>query len=297
MLNPIYLNYKSCKAKKDLESKLLQADYGSAGYKSISNELQKNQKAIDKYSESLSEKTTTIQDQYDTLFSAYQDGSLSSSQIKTMREAYQVLSDIGSVNMTGTGKSLNALNTFFSSSMGHSGIQDYLTRVAASGGDVNKALKNLGLSLSDLGLKNNASGAEALSRYFKDLAKSAEEASGSIQKVDGSFSGIATAFESQNGGDNLDSFLDFLSQANQLKKAGKTGTDEFFVRCSLSCMMIYVVKHHDREENAEYHLVQSAHKWFIYNTGHAYQISKRDIAKKRNDGIDGNKNIIHAASF
>ena len=213
--------------KKDLESKLLQADYGSAGYKSISNELQKNQKAIDKYSESLSEKTTTIQDQYDTLFSAYQDGSLSSSQIKTMREAYQVLSDIGSVNMTGTEKSLNALNTFFSSSMGHSGIQDYLTRVAASGGDVNKALKNLGLSLSDLGLKDNASGAEALSRYFKDLAKSAEEASSSIQKVDGSFSGIATAFESQNGGDNLDSFLDFLSQANQLKEAGKTGTDDF----------------------------------------------------------------------
>lgn len=213
--------------KKDLESKLLQADYGSVGYKSISNELQKNQSAIDKYSESLSKKTTTIQDQYDTLFSAYQDGSLSSSQIKTMREAYQVLSDIGSVNMTGTEKSLNALNTFFSSSMGHSGIQDYLTRVAASGGDVNKALKNLGLSLSDLGLKDNASGAEALSRYFKDLAKSAEEASSSIQKVDGSFSGIASAFESQNGGDNLDSFLDFLSKANQLKKAGKTGTDDF----------------------------------------------------------------------
>ena len=61
--------------------------------------------------------------------------------------------------------------------------------------------------------------------------------------------------------------------------------------------MIYVVEHHDRKENTEYHLIQSAHKWLIYNTGHAYQISKRDIAEKRNDGIDGDKNVIHAASF
>lgn len=208
--------------KKDLESKLLQANYGSAGYKSISKELKKNQSAIDKYSESLSEKTTTIQDQYDTLFSAYQDGNLSSSQIETMRNAYQVLSDIGSVNMTGTEKSLNNLNTFFSSDMGHSGIEDYLTRVAKSGGDVNEALAHLGLTAKDLGTNN-----KDLRAYFNDIAKAAEDASSSVQKVDGSFSGIASAFESQNGGDNLDSFLDFLSKANQLKKAGKTGTDDF----------------------------------------------------------------------
>lgn len=208
--------------KKDLESKLLQANYGSAGYKSISKELKKNQSAIDKYSESLSEKTTTIQDQYDTLFSAYQDGNLSSSQIETMRDAYQVLSDIGSVNMTGTEKSLNNLNTFFSSDMGHSGIEDYLTRVAKSGGDVNEALAHLGLTAKDLGTNS-----KDLRAYFNDLAKAAEDASSSVQKVDGSFSGIASAFDSQNGGDNLDSFLDFLSKANQLKKAGKTGTDDF----------------------------------------------------------------------
>ena len=179
-------------------------------------------KDIDEYKSNLSENVAVIQEQYDTLYSAYQKGILSPEQIETMRQAKQALSDYSSLDMSGTEKSLNNLNTYFSSEMGHSGIQDYLTRVAKSGGDVNQALARLGLTAKDLGTNS-----KDLRSYFNDIAKAAEDASSSVQKVDGSFSGIATAFDSQNGGDNLDSFLDFLSQANQLKKAGKTGTDDF----------------------------------------------------------------------
>ena len=179
-------------------------------------------KEIDEYRDHLSENVSIIQEQYDTLASAYKKGVLNADQIEAMRSAKQVLSDYSSIDMTETEKSLNNLNTFFSSDMGHSGIQDYLTRVAKSGGDVNEALAHLGLTAKDLGTNS-----KDLRAYFNDIAKAAEDASSSVQKVDGSFSGIASAFESQNGGDNLDSFLDFLSKANQLKKAGKTGTDDF----------------------------------------------------------------------
>ena len=197
-------------------------NFNSTGKDKYKKQVDNYGKEIDEYRDHLSENVSIIQEQYDTLASAYKKGALNADQIEAMRSAKQVLSDYSSIDMTETEKSLNNLNTFFSSDMDHSGIQDYLTRVAKSGGDVNQALARLGLTAKDLGTNK-----KDLRTYFNDIAKSAEEASSSIQKVDGSFSGIATAFESQNGGDNLDSFLDFLSKANQLKKAGKTGTDDF----------------------------------------------------------------------
>lgn len=197
-------------------------NFNSTGDDKYKKQIDNYGKEIDEYRDHLSENVSIIQEQYDTLASAYKKGALNADQIEAMRSAKQVLSDYSSIDMTETEKSLNNLNTFFSSDMGHSGIQDYLTRVAKSGGDVNEALAHLGLTAKDLGTNS-----KDLRAYFNDIAKAAEDASSSVQKVDGSFSGIATAFESQNGGDNLDSFLDFLSQANQLKKAGKTGTDDF----------------------------------------------------------------------
>lgn len=197
-------------------------NFDDTGKNKYKKQVDNYDKEIDEYRDHLSENVSIIQEQYDTLASAYKKGILNTDQIEAMRSAKQVLSDYSSIDMTETEKSLNNLNTFFSSDMDHSGIQDYLTRVAKSGGDVNEALAHLGLTAKDLGTNS-----KDLRTYFNDLAKAAEDASSSVQKVDGSFSGIATAFESQNGGDNLDSFLDFLSQANQLKKAGKTGTDDF----------------------------------------------------------------------
>lgn len=212
------LQQKQQDAYKNLDS-AQEGFFGKDKYKRLIDIYGKD---IDEYKNNLSENVAVIQEQYDTLFSAYQKGALNEEQIASMREAKQILSDYSSLDMTGTEKSLNNLNTFFSSDMGHSGIEDYLTRVAKSGGDVNEALARLGLTAKDLGTNN-----KDLRTYFNDIAKAAEDASSSVQKVDGSFSGIASAFESQNGGDNLDSFLDFLSKANQLKKAGKTGTDDF----------------------------------------------------------------------
>ena len=212
------LQQKQQDAYKNLDS-AQEGFFGKDKYKRLIDIYGKD---IDEYKNNLSENVAVIQEQYDTLFSAYQKGTLNEEQIASMREAKQILSDYSSLDMTGTEKSLNNLNTFFSSDMGHSGIEDYLTRVAKSGGDVNEALAHLGLTAKDLGTNN-----KDLRAYFNDIAKAAEDASSSVQKVDGSFSGIASAFESQNGGDNLDSFLDFLSKANQLKKAGKTGTDDF----------------------------------------------------------------------
>lgn len=212
------LQQKQQDAYKNLDS-AQEGFFGKDKYKRLIDIYGKD---IDEYKNNLSENVAVIQEQYDTLFSAYQKGTLNEEQIASMREAKQILSDYSSLDMTGTEKSLNNLHTFFSSDMGHSGIEDYLTRVAKSGGDVNEALAHLGLTAKDLGTNN-----KDLRAYFNDIAKAAEDASSSVQKVDGSFSGIASAFESQNGGDNLDSFLDFLSKANQLKKAGKTGTDDF----------------------------------------------------------------------
>lgn len=165
----------------------------------------------------MSKRAETLQADVDTLTRA--GGTENLKLADDINEVLDSIANIGKADLSPIEKTQKSLDSFFSKSSS-SGIKDYLTEIAKSGGDVASAMSGLGITLDDVD-------SGSVSKYFNDITKSAEEAATAAERVDGSLSGVATALESANGGDDFIKMGDYLKQSQQLLKQGLTGTDEF----------------------------------------------------------------------
>ncbi len=136
----------------------------------------------------------------------------------------EILNDVANIDASEAEKSLNNLETFFSSASGKT-IKKYLDDIIKNGGSAEDALaafEATGLNLSELGIDS-----EHFVRYFEDIENAAKKAKDTLNTVDGSIDGVKAAFESENKDADWNSMADYLEKANELYKQGKVGTDDF----------------------------------------------------------------------
>ena len=225
--------------KTDLEHlQALQYNYESA-YKAwskmedgdvkdnVKKDMDAYQSEIDEYKGYLSDSISEISGYIDQLDNY---DSLDATGRKVVNSAKELVNDYyNTINteMSDTEKALSGLNSYFDDSDGKNAIKNQILDMVEAGDSASEALKKLGLSMSDLGLDNSAESISALNKYFDELKTSANDAADAIDQVDGTMSGIATAMESSNSGDEYVTFKDYLDKAKELYDQGLTGTDDF----------------------------------------------------------------------
>lgn len=192
-----------------------------SGKDEIQKWIDKNEKEIDKYEETISERMADISELGENLENA---SSLDSSAQKMLDRIHQLFTAYSSIDLSSVEQNFSALETYFSSSSNNF-LKDFITDAVASGEKATDVIGQLGLSLSQIGLPEDAG--NDLNKYFEDLAKSASEAANAVDEIDSSLSGIEKASESQNAGDNFDKYLSYIDNARRYYAQGKTGIDDF----------------------------------------------------------------------
>ena len=192
-----------------------------SGKDEIQKWIDKNEKEIDKYEETISERMADISELGENLENA---SSLDSSAQKMLDRIHQLSTAYSSIDLSSVEQNFSALESYFSSSS-NSVLKDFITDAVASGEKATDVIGQLGLSLSQIGLPEDAG--NDLNKYFQDLAKSASEAANAVDEIDSSLSGIEKASESQNAGDNFDKYLSYIDNARRYYAQGKTGIDDF----------------------------------------------------------------------
>lgn len=198
--------------------------FGDNGYfgknaelKSAQDELEHYKESIETLNSDLSSRSESIQSNLSAL---KLDPTANAKQIKELED---VLNSINNIDLSPTEQELNTLNSFFSSTAGNA-IGDYLNNVVAESGNAEDALnkfKELGLSLDDIGVSQ-----DSFIKYFQDVAKSAEQAKEKASAVGTTLSDVDAAFKSENQDANWTKFADYATQARDLAKQGKWGTDD-----------------------------------------------------------------------
>lgn len=144
--------------------------------------------------------------------------------VKAIEEVTNLVNDF---DLSPAEKKLAKIESYFDGSNEKNSIRERLLEIAKSEDDtetVSDALKKMGINLEEAGLD-----AESLDRYFKEMADSANEAADATEKVNNNLTidDIASAFESENAGDDYVSLNDYIKQAKELYDQGLTGTDDF----------------------------------------------------------------------
>ena len=91
----------------------------------------------------------------------------------------KIIDDFNSQNLSPTERSSKNLDKFFDDSYSKNVIKDTLIEAAKSGENLNIILKNMGLSLDDLGVEN----IKDLKTYLNTLVSDADAASDSIKSL------------------------------------------------------------------------------------------------------------------
>lgn len=140
--------------------------------------------------------------------------------IKDIIDAY------ANIDATDMENNISALDKFFSTASGEV-LKEQLTDVAKSGGNVSVALREMGVSLEDIGLEGSR--AKDLQQYFNDLANSAEGAASATQKVEEaitSFSDVEESLKSSDKGSGYDSIVSSYKKIKEEMDQGLIGTDQ-----------------------------------------------------------------------
>ena len=182
----------------------------------IEAQIKSVESEISKFDKSISDNLVTLDGLKDSLKdTSYFD------RINDVTDAFN------NIDLNPTEKVLKSINSAFDSKSSNS-IKDSIIDMLKSG-DVNSAtdaLHRLGVTLSDLGIKGEGK-KKIFDDYFDELINNANEAENAIKKVDGTFNGVKTAFESANQGAEYDQMKEFIKKAKELKKNGDVGTDDF----------------------------------------------------------------------
>ena len=189
----------------------------TAELKSAQDELNRYKESIETLNSDLSSRSESIQSNLSAL---RLDPTGNSEAIQELENA---LNSINNIDLSPAEKELNSLDSFFSSTAGNA-IGDYLNNIVAESGNAEDALskfKELGLSLDDIGVSK-----DGFLRYFEDVANSAKEAKETISTLGTTLSDVDEAFESENQDANWKKFADYATQARDLAKQGKWGTDD-----------------------------------------------------------------------
>ena len=194
---------------------------------SIGTNIADKEKQLKFKQEALSTLETDIADKSNIL-TRQRDALLSNGgSDKLVFEINDALNAVDKLNNSGLSKSelkLKNVKDYFSQAK-NSGVKDYLTdiaKTAESTDDITDAIKKLGLTAKDFGTDN----LQDVADYFSDISKEAEKASKSTQKVDGTFSGITAAFQSENAGDSYESMGGYLKKAKEMFDKGLWNTDD-----------------------------------------------------------------------
>lgn len=132
-----------------------------------------------------------------------------------------IVNAISNKDLNSTEKALSSLNSFFDGSTGKNAIKEELQDAVNSGQDLQTALSSIGLSLNDLGI-------DKISQLKDYLDKASESAKKTNDYLDGTVDSVANAFDNtENQDSEWKKMSDYLSQANDLYKKGKIGTDDF----------------------------------------------------------------------
>ena len=132
-----------------------------------------------------------------------------------------IVNAISNKDLNSTEKALSSLNTFFDGSTGKNAIKEELQDAVNSGKDLQTALSSIGLSLNDLGI-------DKISQLKDYLDKASESAKKTNDYLDGTVDSVTNAFDNtENQDSEWKKMSDYLSQANDLYKKGKIGTDDF----------------------------------------------------------------------
>ena len=134
-----------------------------------------------------------------------------------------MLSQVSSSGKSASQKALASLNTFFDGSVSKNAIKKQLVDAKKAGDDLTKSLKQMGLSLSDLGIDD----VKYLSSYLKEAADSADNAKKSVEDYATSVSDVETATNSVNKDKDWSTIQSAYKAAKDLLTEGKTGTDDF----------------------------------------------------------------------
>lgn len=183
-------------------------------------ELKRYQDSISTLYSDLDSKSEIIQSQLDVL---KLNPSVHANEIKELEEA---LNSIINTDIKPAEKALNSLNSYFDGTTGKNFIKEQLEDAAKNGKDLKDVLDSLGIRLSDLGDEVTL---DILNEYFKNIVKSANEASNAINEANNNLTmdDISDAFESKNAGDDYVSLNDYLKKAKELYDQGLVGTDDF----------------------------------------------------------------------
>lgn len=211
---------ESLKTQKE-ELKTLDQEITDSGDKATDAQIKKRQELNDSIAETASETSKyldTVSDEMETL--SQSDSEFARNYVK---EAQGLLQDFTNIDATPVEKALNNLDAFFDGSAGKNAIKDKLAEAAKEGKDLQGALGELGLSLSDLSVDDVG----YLNDYFNDLTKSVEEATEATDNYHKSVEDIEAATKSENQDKDWSTVQGAYKTAKELLEQGKTGTDDF----------------------------------------------------------------------
>ena len=190
-------------------------------------DLSAQQEALDDYNKSLSTLQSDLSTQTEYLQTQLEALKLDpEANASAIAEIESALNEVAGIDLSPIEQQYKQIESAFSATSGNDFIRDRLIEAAKSGEDVVDVLHEMGLTLSDLGIKGEGKG-DAVRRYFDELAESAEQAQDAIDSVDGSVEGVTAAFESANQDADWQSMSGYLSQAQEMYEQYKVGTDDF----------------------------------------------------------------------
>ena len=136
-----------------------------------------------------------------------------------------IIDDFNTLDLSDSDATLYRLDKLFGNSSGMDFVKDRLVEAAKAGKDLEAALKDMGLSLENLGVED----VDTLNSYFNELAASADNASASVKSLADteSIDNVAAAFSSKNAGYNYELAIGYAQKAADLYHQGLTGTDDF----------------------------------------------------------------------
>ncbi len=143
-------------------------------------------------------------------------------QVDYLKNSLNDLDHIEFPDMSQAEKSLNSIDKFFGKTSSVS-IKNHFQQLANAGKLTEEAIEKVGISASTIGVDNLSD----VVKYFNDMATSTDNASNSISKIDGSFEGVTSAFETANQGNEWDAMSQNIAKAHDMLKEGLVGTDDF----------------------------------------------------------------------
>ncbi|MEZ3434667.1 MAG: Ig-like domain-containing protein [Lachnospiraceae bacterium] len=148
--------------------------------------------------------------------------------VSWVSDAKKALNDFNTIDLSGKEKQLALTESYFNGSKVSGSIKDSIMQMLKSGeaDSATDALHRLGVTLNDLGITGEGKKA-VFDGYFDNLIASANEAENAVKGIDGSAEGVQAAFATENQDSQWNSMSSLLSQADELYKQGKVGTDDF----------------------------------------------------------------------